>query len=122
MKVYNKPLSLNLAAMNTDLTSVAMQLYNMVGFAIQLEITGTPTGSFKLQASCDSVVQADLMAQAPMNWTDIPSSSTAITASGSIMWNVIEPMYNFVRVLYTDASGGSSDAIIAVATFNGKGI
>jgi hypothetical protein len=36
------------------------------------------------------------------------------------MWDYYGPGFNWVRVQYTDTSGGSSTAVIATATFNGK--
>ena len=37
------------------------------------------------------------------------------------MWNVRDVAYNYVRVVYIDASGGTSSATMNVI-FNGKGV
>ena len=59
MRVYNVPNIIPASTvLNATINSQAMQLYNMYGYSIQLVWTGTPTGSFKLQASCDPVAQA----------------------------------------------------------------
>lgn len=137
MKIYNKPntdsspLFAPNTILNATLNSAPMQLQNMYGFAIQLVYTGTigtGGGTFKLQGSADSVYATpnnSLSAQTPTNWSDIANSSTAILAGGgggNVMYNVFDAMYNFVRVVYTDASGGTSTAILTVATMNGKGV
>lgn len=101
----------------------------MFGFAIQLVFTGTPTGNFKLQSSCDPVPKANLVIGAngavvytPANWTDVADSTFTVAAAGNVMWNFRGSDFNYVRVVYTDTSGGTSTAIVTVATFNGKGI
>lgn len=123
MQVYNTqniiPAS---TVMNTTLNSQAMQLLNMFGFNIQIVFTGTPTGTFKLQASSDPIYKGAPGHQfTPTNWTDVVNSSQAVTAAGNISWNYSGSYFNYVRVVYTDTSSGSSTAIITVATFNGKG-
>jgi hypothetical protein len=116
--------------MNTTINSQAMQLLNAVGYAIQIEFTGTPTGSFKLEASNDPVPKASqtfgvngVVTYAPSDWTDISNSTIAVSAAGNIMYNYQAiPGYNYVRVVYTDTSGGTSTAIITGCTFNSKGV
>jgi hypothetical protein len=125
MQIYNYP---NLfpvdTVMNTTLNSKAMQIQNQLFYAIQIVWTGTPTGTFKLQGSADNsatLTAAGQVPYTPTNWTDIPSSSEAVAAAGSYMWNESFQAYNFVRVVYTDGSGGSSTATITASTFNAKG-
>lgn len=112
--------------MNTTINSSAIPLYQIYGYSIQAVYTGTPTGAFKLQGSSDPVPQAGspsiTAAPTPVNWSDIANSSESISAAGNFMWNVFDVMYNWVRLVYTDSSGGTSTAIVTVSTFNGKGI
>lgn len=108
--------------MNTTINSSPTPLLQTWGYAIQVVFTGTPTGTFKLQASCDPIPQARVEVTAPTNWTDIANSSYAVTAAGDYMWNVFDIAYNYVRVVYTDTSSGTSTAIITVSTINVKGI
>lgn len=131
MKVFNTPNTATVplfapnTVLNANLNSAPMQLYNMFGYSIQIVFTGIPTGTFKLQGSCDSTYISktnSLSPQVPTNWSDIANSSQAVTAAGNFVWNVSDVMYNFVRLVYTDTSGGASTAILTVATFNGKGI
>ena len=120
MKTVNTP---NIIAsgvvLNATRTSTAMQLFDAFVFSIQVVISGTPTGSLKLQASCDAAFSG--VPGLPTVWTDVANSSTNVTAAGSVIWSITEPGYNWVRVVYTDTSSGSSTAIISSATFNSKG-
>jgi hypothetical protein len=121
MRVFNIQPTMG-QTMNTTITSDAFQMYQMFGFSIQVTFTGTPTGTFKLQASSDPVTQVSLnTVSPPTHWTDVANSSQAVSAAGSVMWNVSDVMYNWVRVVYTDGSGGASTAVISNLTFNGKG-
>lgn len=130
MLTYNKE---NFFAANTVLNttrnSLAMQLENMFGFAIQVVFTGTPNGVFKLQASCDPVPNAretvganGVITFTPTNWTDVDDSSFTVIAAGSCFWNYSGTVnWSFVRSVYTDSSSGSSTAIITSSRLTGKG-
>lgn len=125
MRVYNVPNIIPAATvLNTTVSSTPMQIYEMYGYSIQVVFTGTPTGTFKLQASNDPVYASNIPAGARVvtNWTDIANSMVTVTAAGDYMWNVTDSMYNFVRVVYTDGSAGASTAVLTVCTFNSKGI
>jgi hypothetical protein len=90
-------------------------LPDIIGYAVQAVYTGTPNGTIKLQASVDPfkyVVNGGL--QAPTHWADIPSSSITLNAAGVYIWNITDVYYTFVRVVYTDASGGTSTAVLNV--------
>lgn len=116
--------------MNAAINSAVCQLENMVGFAIQVVFTGTPTGSFKLQASCDQVSKQNetigangLITYVVPHWSDVAESSFSVVAAGNVFWNYDGNVnWTFVRVVYTDDSGGSSTAIITSAVLNCKGI
>ena len=131
MLTYNFPNIIPAATvLNTTVNSAAMQLQEMASYMIQIVISGTPTGSFKLQGSCDPVpVQSGVIGAngavtyAPAHWTDLGISKT-VSAAGSILLtdtttSVIP--YNYVRVVYTDTSGGTSTATVTSAVVNAKG-
>lgn len=114
--------------MNATLHSLAMQLHDMVDYSIQITFTGTPTGSFFLEASCDPVPPQTLapgtngaIVFTPTNWTTVANSTFTVAATGNVQWNYRDAGYTFVRASYTDSSSGASTAIITFATFNGKG-
>ena len=129
MLTTNKQMMPATTVLNANINGPAMQLENAVGYAIQLVITGTPTGTFKLQGSCDPVPNPSLtfgasgaVTYTPTNWTDL-GISDAVSAAGSILWNESDLVaYNYVRVVYTDGSSGASTAVLTVSTFNGKGV
>lgn len=126
MRVYNAPIATTAGVttaipMNATIKLAANQLYDVFGFYIQVIITGTPTGSFKLQSSGDPCSQGSLStpltAQAPSeaSWTDVLNSSQSVSAAGNVSWNVDGAYFNWVRVVYTDTSSGAS-----TATFIGR--
>lgn len=122
MRVYNIQFETN-RAMNANHNSTPEQLWNIIGYAIQVVMTGTPTGTFKLQGSCDPATQGPGGANEnnPSNWSDIANTSQAVSGAGTYMWNINEIYYNWVRLVYTDGSSGMSTATFN-ATFNGKGV
>src|ERR1700734_2300952 len=91
--------------MNTTINSVPIQLQNALFYVIQIVFTGTPTGTFKLQASCDNSATQTAAGQtyAPTNWTDIPSATAAVSGAGSVLLRdpAYFASYSFVRVVYT---------------------
>lgn len=119
MHVYNKQIVTN-TVMNTTITSDYYNVQQLFGCAIQAVFTGTPTGDFKLQASADPATSYTASSNTPVNWTDIDTSPYSVSASGNYMWNVFDIMYNYIRLVYTDSSGGTSTAILNV-TINAKG-
>lgn len=119
MNVYNKQIVAN-AVMNATITSSYYNVQQIFGVAIQAHYTGTPTGTFKLQASSDPATSYNNGSNVPANWTDIAGSSQAVSAAGDFMWNVFDQMYNWIRLVYTDGSGGTSTAVLNV-TINAKG-
>jgi hypothetical protein len=124
MKVYNTQNIIPAGTrMNANLTSSTYQLTNMYGAAIQVAFSGTPTGTFKLQVSCDPPAQSPSEPiGTPTHWTDLVNSAYAVNASGDYLWNVYDCMYNYIRLVYVDTSGGTSTATITNATINAKGV
>lgn len=127
MRTVNKVLSTN-QAMNVTSNSQYQPLRNIYTYAMQAVVTGTPTGNIKLQASCDPETNDTQYnatnlppAQGPTNWADVTGSTFTLSASGVTIWNVDFVGYNYVRVVYTDTSGGTSTATMTI-TFNGKGV
>ena len=94
-------------------------------YAMAAIVSGTPTGAIKLQASNDpetnDTMPGGIPQPAPVNWVDVANSSFTLTSAGETMWNVNAVGYNYVRVVYTDGSGGTSTATVNII-FNGKGV
>jgi hypothetical protein len=126
MRVFNKQIATNVL-MNTNLTSAAVPLKSIYTYCITALVSGVPNGLILLQASNDPETNdtqplgSGAGNPAPANWVNISNSTFALTASGESMWNVNAVGYNYVRVAYTDSSGGTSTATVSIV-FNGKGM
>ena len=129
MKINNENiLEINGAITNPDLSASLnlkpVWLGEVAIAAIQIVFTGTaPTGTFKLQASCDKgnpKASSETQQYAGVsNWTDVSSSSQAVTDAGNLLWNIADPGYQWVRVVWTRASGTGN---ITVARCTTKGV
>lgn len=91
-------------------TSNAIPLDQIYGFAIQIVSSGTAEGAVKLQASCDAPArQTQVSNGGPdeiTDWTDIADSSILIvTGDNNIMYNYNGCFYRAVRVVYTNTTG-----------------
>ncbi len=122
MRTVNKTLA-TATALNANSNGTVQPLKNIYVYSISCIITGTPTGSIKLQASNDPETNdtTGTPLPAPSNFADIANSSVNVTTSGVTFYNVDGIGYNYVRVVYTDTSSGASTATMKII-FNGKGV
>lgn len=120
MDTYNLPITFSPGnTMNATLTSAASKIPRVMSYAIQIIFTGTPTGSFHLEASNDTAnLQQQAALNQPTHWTTVADSTFAVSAAGDVMWTVQWPGYTWVRVVYTDSSSGASTATITSAVIN----
>lgn len=123
MRIQNEALTLDGTDMESDILSNAIWLGHIAHYSIQMVFTGSPNGTFKLQASNDEGGKdgGGLASPTIVNWTDIADSDQAITASGDHTWTVENAGYRWVRVVWTDSSSGSPSTITS-ARFNVKGV
>ena len=115
MRVNNEQIVTN-AVLNTTVHSSPVNLNQIFMYAIQGIITGTPTGTFTLEGSCDPN-SGNIF---PTNWTTIDNSSKAVAAAGTFIYSVSDSAYNWARLAYADGSGGESSAVLN-ANVNTKG-
>jgi hypothetical protein len=107
-------------SMTGNITSAAVEVKQQDNIGVQLNWTGTPTGTFGVQVSMDYYQDLEGNIVNPGNWTALPLNP-AILATGSpntayIDLNQLSTPY--VRVTYTATSGtGTLDAFV-----NGKGV
>lgn len=127
MRTINKQLDTGVL-LNANYTSPYQPLKNIYTYAMVAIITGVPTGTIAIQASNDPETNDTQYnstnlppAQGPTNWVTIANSPFTVTTAGEQMWNVNAVGYNYVRVIYTDSSGGTSTATAKII-FNGKGV
>ncbi len=98
----------------TDITldetiqSDGYNLLNIETFCIQAVVTAAASivGAFKIQLSNDNT-----------NWTDVASSSQAVSTDGTFAWNVEHAGYLWVRLVFTYTSGDATGN----AVINSKG-
>ena len=107
---------------NLDAVNVASILFA----SIQLTVTATVNGTFKLQKSDDpantqAYGQYQGAAVVPTRWSDISGASTAVSAAGTIAFDLSNIGYTWVRVVFTDASGSTSTGQLTVARMTLKG-
>lgn len=124
MRTFNQKIATSVP-MNANINSMAVPLKNIFMYSIAAIVTGTPTGTIKLQASNDPETNDTVPSGAPFptptNWVDIADSTFTLVSAGETMYNVRDVAYNYVRVVYIDASGGASTATVTII-FNGKGV
>lgn len=98
-----------------SITSAAIGVNHVIGFSASIVCTGSPVGTFKLQASNDDVNEyANVSAS---SWEDINGSEISIAAADTVLWNHWHVYFRWFRVVYTKTSGTGT---ITVATVNEK--
>jgi hypothetical protein len=106
--------------MSADITSPVTVVQYLDNISIQLNFTGTPTGTFAVQVSNDYLTDGFGVVTNAGLWVDLPltGSPVASGAADQIMIDINQiPMPN-VRVVYTRTGGtGALDMYIT-----GKGI
>ena len=112
MKIANDEILPAPVDLSGSFSSNAILIAHASYYAIQLLFTGTPQGTFKLQASND-IGQAQRGTEVDRgnlitNWTDITGSPQAITEAGNHMWAVECAPYRWVRVVWTPTGGSGS--------------
>lgn len=102
--------------MTGNITSDPTNIQYLDNVSIQLNFTGTPTGTFSVQGSLDYQQASPYAKAVTGNWIDL-TLSPAPAASGSasqILLDLNQLSFPWVRVVYTFSSGtGSLDAYIS---------
>jgi hypothetical protein len=79
--------------------STPFNVSNFDCFAIQYNLTGTLTGSFKLQASIDD-----------LNYVDVPDSSIVISSPNVYLVSVTQFAYRYIKANFSYISGSGEIA------------
>lgn len=87
--------------MSANISSEAILLDQIYGFAMQAVYSGSPVGTLKIQVSCDITNDRSNV----VNWDDLAGSSVAISASGITTYNVDAQFYKWIRIVYVFTSG-----------------
>lgn len=90
-------------------SSLAQWANDIVRASFQVVITGSPNGGIKCQVSNDQAVGLPANQFQPINWNDNPDSPLIqITAAGVYLIKSFECSYQYLRLVYVDASGGTA--------------
>ncbi len=84
----------------------------MLRCSIQFVATGTAAGNFQLQASNDQNTGLPNDNFVPSHWNNIGSPVT-VSGAGSYLAPFIELSYEYLRLVYTDTSGGTASLLIS---------
>lgn len=87
---------------------IPLKLQEYYGYSIQANyLTGSPTGTLKVQASNDGI-----------NFCDIPGTPFVVTGTGSFLWNFTWANYLYSQLVWTH-TGGSSGTLAAIGFIRG---
>lgn len=105
--------------------SSAVMAIDIIRASFQVSVSsGSFVGTFQVQASNDIPQGLPPNLFTPTNWSTITSASVVASVSltaRSFMILPIETSYNYMRVAFTDASGGTANGV-PVVTMNAKGL
>jgi hypothetical protein len=98
---------LSLNAQSTNFSTPGHNIQQFKNFSFQLNVTSQSSlnVAVKVQATLDNA-----------NWSDVPSSSIAITANGSYLWNYSGAAYIAVRLTFTFTAGSALFQVYAFET------
>lgn len=94
----------------TAYPSAAIECQQLLAVSAHCVSTSTATGAFKLQASNDPKTNLATN-NVPTNWFDIPSATTNVTAASSTGIPKTELCYEWIRVVYTNATNSGAVTI-----------
>lgn len=104
--------------LSSNWTSPAMPLEHAIMLSLQLEFSGSPSGTFYLEASAEPF---DLRkaGKVPTVWTLVEGSSQNVAEAGDHTWLIDTTGFAWIRVQWT--SGGSAGSL-DFAKVNAKGL
>lgn len=98
---------------NLSINSTPVWADCIVRASVQAVVTGTVNGAIQLQVSNEQAFGAPANQFVPTNWSDL-GSSIPLTSAGSYSIPLFESSYEYLRVVYADASSGSATGTVAV--------
>lgn len=108
MRPSNSLLMSNVSA-SDDANSNVAWAYDIVRCSFQLSVTGTADGNLQVQVSNDQAFGLPPNLFQPVNWSNLGMTvAVSSTSSITVLIPEIEMSYEYVRVVFTDSSSGSS--------------
>lgn len=83
-------------ALSGNYTSPSFRVGEFDKFALLVSVTGTASGTIKLQASIENSV-----------YVDIPDTKISISGTDNYLYSMAQFAYKFVRIVYAHSSGAS---------------
>jgi len=102
--------------MTTTITSAVTNIQFLDNIAIQLNFTGTPTGTFQVQVSVDYAQDDQGNVQVAGNWIPVllPQSPVASGSAGFILIDLNQLASPWIRLVYVPSGGsGTLNAFIS---------
>lgn len=95
---------------SASITSSATNIQYLDNVCIELIFTGTPTGAFEVQGSVDYQQDANGNITNAGHWVPItlPSSPVASGVAGTILIDMNQLSFPYIRVVYTRTSGSGT--------------
>lgn len=101
------------ADISVDSTSAAVNIQWLDNVSVQANLSGSPVGNLQIQGSLD-YSQTPFNPAAAGTWVNVLPSAVAISASGSVLLNLDQLAFPWIRVQYLHTSGtGSMDVYIS---------
>lgn len=88
---------------SSNYTSQSFRVGEFDKFAILVSVTGTASGTIRLQASIEDSV-----------FVDIPDTKISISGTDNYLYSMAQFAYKFIRIVYAHGAGAS----VLVATIN----
>lgn len=90
-----------------SITSDPIAVHNALGYSVQVSwpATGTPVGTFTIQASNDLEGQFRKADSNLVNWFTLSGTSTASSVGTGAIISVPDVYYRWIRLVYTRSSG-----------------
>lgn len=97
---------INGLSMGASITSAAVEIKYFDDIGVQLVWTGSPVGTFQVQASADHRQDAEGNITTPGSWTNIALNPSPDTTGGSPIYiDMATLSAPYIRVVYTRTSG-----------------
>jgi len=94
------------ASAAVDQSSSPIDARNLLYISVQAVITGTSTGTLKLQFSND-ILDPTLTLSAPTNWSDIPNATVVVAGAGVVAIPKTDLCYQTIRAVFIHTNGAS---------------
>jgi hypothetical protein len=83
-----------------------IQAHNLFNVSAQCVVTGSSTGTLKLQFSND-ITDPTLQLTAPTNWSDIPNAAVTVSGAGVFGIAKADLCYQFIRLVFIKNNGSA---------------